>query len=315
MNKTNRINTMMRFMNNRQHFTISQLMAEFDISRSTAIRDIHAIEELGMPLIAEYGRDGGYEIMENKLLPAVQFTDSELKALFVSFMATTNQQMPYLQDRRSITEKLLNIASQTQQDDLLELQKLLRFEHSNETQANIVELQDFAHPILMRLINQTLSGRFLSLIVDQTPLSVYVLSINQRHANWFLDAFNLDTHQKEHIAVADISDITNHAVEEGLTPDKIQTLLRKHRALPNLILKLDITAIERFNQLHLPDIVLAYTDPFKQTGYLETYIDPTSAKERNDALAWLFYLGPGIQFQSVPTELKRTFSNNWLSNL
>lgn len=40
MKKVERINTIMRFINNRAHFTISEIMEKFSISRSTAIRDI-----------------------------------------------------------------------------------------------------------------------------------------------------------------------------------------------------------------------------------------------------------------------------------
>lgn len=72
MKRTERLNTMMRYMNNRQFFTISELMQEFAISRSTAIRDVHEVEAIGMPLISETGRDGGYPILSNRLLLAVR---------------------------------------------------------------------------------------------------------------------------------------------------------------------------------------------------------------------------------------------------
>lgn len=59
MKKVERINTIMRYINNRSHFTISEIIREFNISRSTAIRDIREIEAMGMPLVAEVGRTGG----------------------------------------------------------------------------------------------------------------------------------------------------------------------------------------------------------------------------------------------------------------
>ncbi|WYU43729.1 HTH domain-containing protein [Paenibacillus sp. FSL K6-0108] len=37
MKKVERINIIMRYINNRAHFTISEIMQEFNISRSTAI--------------------------------------------------------------------------------------------------------------------------------------------------------------------------------------------------------------------------------------------------------------------------------------
>ncbi len=64
MKKTERINTLMRYINNRAQFTISEIMEEFNVSRSTAIRDIREIEAMGLPLVAEVGRTGGYSVMK-----------------------------------------------------------------------------------------------------------------------------------------------------------------------------------------------------------------------------------------------------------
>ena len=66
--------------------------------------------------------------MHNSILPVVRFTDNEVKALFIAFMATRNQQLPYLKSRQSLAEKLLGLISETQQDDLVLLNQLLLFE-------------------------------------------------------------------------------------------------------------------------------------------------------------------------------------------
>ena len=132
MKKTERINTMMRFINNRAHFTIRDLMETFDVSRSTAIRDVKEIEMLGMPLVAEVGREGGYSVLHHAILPSVRFTNEEVKALFIAFMATKNNQLPFLKSRQSLAEKLIGLISQTQQDDLVFLNKMLIFEGTNQ---------------------------------------------------------------------------------------------------------------------------------------------------------------------------------------
>ena len=79
MKKVERINTIMRYINNRSYFTISEIMREFNISRSTAIRDIREIEAMGMPLEAEVGRDGGYSVMNNSVLPLSTLPIMKLK--------------------------------------------------------------------------------------------------------------------------------------------------------------------------------------------------------------------------------------------
>ncbi|MDU5949700.1 MAG: HTH domain-containing protein, partial [Paenibacillus macerans] len=146
MKKVERINTIMRYINNRAHFTISEIMREFNISRSTAIRDIREIEAMGMPLVAEAGRDGGYFVMNNSVLPTVRFTDNEIKALFIAFMATRNQQLPYLKSRQSLAEKLLGLISENQQDDLVLLNEILLFEGTNPHNPDLLDLSDLPHP-------------------------------------------------------------------------------------------------------------------------------------------------------------------------
>ena len=127
MKKVERINTIMRYINNRSYFTISEIMREFSISRSTAIRDIREIEAMGMPLEAEVGRDGGYSVMNNSVLPSIHFTDNEVKALFIAFMASRNQQLPYLKSRHSLAEKILGLMPESQTSDLSVIKSNLAF--------------------------------------------------------------------------------------------------------------------------------------------------------------------------------------------
>ena len=129
MKKVERINTIMRYINNRSYFTISQIMQEFNISRSTAIRDIREIEAMGMPLEAEIGRD----VMNNSVLPSIHFTDNEVKALFIAFMASRNQQLPYLKSRHSLAEKLLGLIPESQQETLVLLNQKRQLPSSKNT--------------------------------------------------------------------------------------------------------------------------------------------------------------------------------------
>ncbi|EAD4976821.1 HTH domain-containing protein, partial [Listeria monocytogenes] len=58
MNKSERLNDMMLFLNDKNTFQLSDIMTKYDISRSTAIRDIKSLEEIGMPIYSERGRNG-----------------------------------------------------------------------------------------------------------------------------------------------------------------------------------------------------------------------------------------------------------------
>lgn len=181
MKKVERINIIMRYINNRAHFTISEIMREFNISRSTAIRDIKEIEAMGMPLVAEVGRDGGYSVMNNSVLPNVRFTNDEIKALFIAFMATRNQQLPYLKSRQSLTEKLLGLISENQQETLVHLNQVLLFEGTNPHNPDLLDLSDLPHPMLEKLIQTILLDSYLLLSLkeekEEKSYSIYLLHL------------------------------------------------------------------------------------------------------------------------------------------
>ena len=58
MNKSERINDMMLFLNDRSSFNLKDIMKKYNISRSTALRDISSLEEIGMPIYSQTGRNG-----------------------------------------------------------------------------------------------------------------------------------------------------------------------------------------------------------------------------------------------------------------
>lgn len=195
MKKVERINTIMRYINNRSHFTISEIIQEFNISRSTAIRDIREIEAMGMPLVAEVGRTGGYFVMHNSILPVVRFTDNEVKALFIAFMATRNQQLPYLKSRQSLAEKLLGLISETQQDDLVLLNQILLFGGTNPHNPDLLELSDLPHPMLEKLIQILLSDSHLLITINEKEeiksYPIYLLHLYQEKSHWIIEGFDI----------------------------------------------------------------------------------------------------------------------------
>jgi len=57
MNKSERLNDMIRFLNGREFFHLHDLMEKYQISKSTALRDIASLEQLGMPIFAAADMD------------------------------------------------------------------------------------------------------------------------------------------------------------------------------------------------------------------------------------------------------------------
>lgn len=65
MNKSERINDMMLFLNDKNIFNLKDLMEKYSISKSTALRDVEALERIGMPIYSQSGRNGYYGILPN----------------------------------------------------------------------------------------------------------------------------------------------------------------------------------------------------------------------------------------------------------
>lgn len=307
MKKVERINIIMRYINNRAHFTISEIMREFNISRSTAIRDIREIEAMGMPLVAEVGRDGGYFVMNNSVLPTVRFTDNEIKALFIAFMATRNQQLPYLKSRQSLAEKLLGLISENQQDDLVLLNQILLFEGTNPNNPDLLDLSDLPHPMLEKLIQILLVDSYLLVSVkegkDTKSYPIYLLHLYREKSLWQIEGFDLEEEKRRIIPVDNLTDVKPYPTKKRLSKKKILEKLRKQEEVINLVLELGPKAIAQFKKYHPLKLSISYTNPYQTTAILKTFIHVDHPEELTEITNWLLFLGEDIKVREIPEEV------------
>ncbi|USG65745.1 HTH domain-containing protein [Brevibacillus ruminantium] len=307
MKKVERINIIMRYINNRAYFTISEIMREFNISRSTAIRDIREIEAMGMPLVAEVGRAGGYFVMNNSVLPSVRFTDNEIKALFIAFMATRNKQLPYLKSRQSLAEKLLGLISQNQQDDLVLLNQILLFEGTNPHNPDLLDLSDLPHPMLEKLIQILLLDRYLFTSVKEEKeiksYPVYLLHLYHEKGVWLIEGFDLKDEKRRIFPVDNLTDVKPYDTKKRVSRKKIVEKLSKQEEGTNLVLELGPKAIAQFKKYHPLKVSLSYTNPYQTTAILKTFVNVHQPEELTDITNWLLFLGEDIKVREVPEEV------------
>lgn len=313
--KTLRINTEMRFINNRQQFTVANLMEEFNISRSTAFRDLDEIQALGLPLYANSGHNGGFSVIRNQTLPAVTFTPIEIEALFVSFLSTTNMQLPYLQNRKTITEKLLSIIPEKLQKELLNLQNLIWFENTNPSNSELLELSDQAPLILSKLISKVIQNHQIRIKYQKPNQSkpewreVYVLHLYNRQMNWYAECFDLVRQAKRNFRVDRMLELSD-SEEELIASTDLNDVLKKNEPEPNLIIRLGSDAIKKFKQMHRPGRHLIFLDQFQQSARFLDHVDaqPSTIKMYAD---WLLFLGEDIEIEEIPpvvlTEIRSRF--------
>jgi predicted DNA-binding transcriptional regulator YafY len=82
MSKSKRLMELMMTVNRMRKFTVKELAREFDVSSRTILRDLQELSELGVPLYSEVGPHGGYQVLNERILPPIAFTEEEAVAIF-----------------------------------------------------------------------------------------------------------------------------------------------------------------------------------------------------------------------------------------
>ncbi|MCG7409568.1 YafY family transcriptional regulator [Paenibacillus sp. ACRRX] len=129
MKKSERLNDMIRYLNSREFFNLHDLMVKYNISKSTALRDISSLEQLGMPIFSEHGRHGRYGILKNRLLSPINFTIDEVYALYFAMLTLESyQSTPFHLSVTKLNEKFEHCLSKEQIEQIHKMKKVLQFE-------------------------------------------------------------------------------------------------------------------------------------------------------------------------------------------
>ncbi|WP_028778460.1 helix-turn-helix transcriptional regulator [Shimazuella kribbensis] len=81
-NKSHRLIELMMTVNRKRKFTVKELANDFNVSPRTILRDLQELSGLGVPLYSEVGPHGGYQVLNERVLPPIAFTEEEAVAIF-----------------------------------------------------------------------------------------------------------------------------------------------------------------------------------------------------------------------------------------
>ncbi|MDP8909565.1 MAG: YafY family transcriptional regulator [Chloroflexota bacterium] len=106
--------------------TAASLAARFEVSRRTILRDIDALCQIGVPVIAVPGPNGGYRLPDEYSLPPLHFTAEEATAvLFALAHLGDTERSPLGRPRETAEQKIRSTLSpdvlSKSRDDLVEL--------------------------------------------------------------------------------------------------------------------------------------------------------------------------------------------------
>ncbi len=245
--------------------------------------------------------------MNHSVLPAVRFTDHEIKALFIAFMATRNQQLPYLKSRQSLAEKLLGLISENQQEALVFLNRILLFEGTNPNNPDLLELSDLPHPMLEKLIQLLLLDSYLLITIKEEKViktyPIYLLHLYHEKGLWLIEGFDLKDERRRIFPVDNLTNVKPYAVKKRISKKKILEKLGKQEEVINLVLELGPQAIAQFKKYHPLKISISYTNPYQTAAILKTFINVNHSEELSEITNWLLFLGEDIKVREVPEEV------------
>lgn len=197
MNKSQRINDMLIFLNKKRQFNLKDIMNRYHISKSTALRDIASLETLGIPIYSDLGRNGSYKILSNDLLSPIIFSIDEISALYFSMLTLENYNMcPFDIDLQKLKEKFENSISEQQLSKITKIEKILQPEVRktiNNSQLRI---------ILDILLHR--QGEFFPIKYEQQSFQVQFIKLFSHKGDWYAEVMNKGTGQKEELSCQSI---------------------------------------------------------------------------------------------------------------
>ncbi len=86
--------------------TAADLATRFEVSRRTILRDVDALSQIGVPVVALSGATGGYQMAEGFWLAPLQLTSEEASLLLLALKGLGDDPSPFGLSRRTVEEKL-----------------------------------------------------------------------------------------------------------------------------------------------------------------------------------------------------------------
>lgn len=106
MPKSKRLMELMMTVNRKRRFKVQELADEFGVSKRTILRDLQELSELGVPLYSEVGPHGGYQVVRERVLPPIAFTEGEAVAMFFAVHALRHySSLPFEEESASALNK------------------------------------------------------------------------------------------------------------------------------------------------------------------------------------------------------------------
>ncbi|MEC0091085.1 helix-turn-helix transcriptional regulator [Paenibacillus macquariensis] len=166
--------------------TASSLASKMEVSRRTILRDIQSLSEMGVPLYAISGPQGGFRLMEGYHLPPLQLNSQEaLTVLFALQGLMEYSDTPFNSERWTVRDKIKNILPKNMIDQIHPLLQTLEMN---------VPTRNYVTPYLSPLILLTAESKWISTLYKSMNhhrrLILQPHKIYAAHGFWYCEAYS-----------------------------------------------------------------------------------------------------------------------------
>lgn len=256
MNKSERLNDMLIYLNDKKTFNLRDIMDKYTISKSTALRDLQSLETMGMPIYSVSGRNGHYRILENRLLSPILFNIDEVKALYFSMQTLEGyQSTPFHVNVTKLKNKFEGCISHRRLEELDRMRMVFRLgEYTNQS------LCEYLDDILYRAIHEhvcTIRYR------KGDTFGVYTLQfyeITSAYGQWYAKAYNFERNKPQVLRCDKINQIKKSEAYDSMPLMDLKSVAEKQfRDKDAIEFEVEITrdGVDLFHKEHYPSMALS----------------------------------------------------------
>ncbi|TBL77885.1 helix-turn-helix transcriptional regulator [Paenibacillus thalictri] len=185
MSKSKRLLELMMTVNRKRKFTVKELAQEFGVSSRTMLRDLQELSGMGVPLYSEVGPHGGYQVLNERILPPIAFSEVEASAMFFAVYALRHySSLPFEAESASALDKFYLHMSGDVRDRIDQMKNRVDFVTPTRQQAS---------PHLSVLLEAAVNQKVLLIEYGQqageTCRSIQPIGIYAHNGLWFCPAY------------------------------------------------------------------------------------------------------------------------------
>ncbi|WP_155251462.1 helix-turn-helix transcriptional regulator [Bacillus thuringiensis] len=188
LSKAKRLLDILIFASAKKAFTAQEIADEFNISVRTVHRYILDLSDMGLPIYAEQGRNGGYKVLTNRVIPPILFTEEEAVSIFFAFQSLSYyRDLPFNTEINSVTHKLYSSLQHDAKAKVDKIRSYIAFWNPKRT----IETPLLNEVLTAAIENKNLHFQYESKSRIKTK-QVHPIGVYAHDGLWYLPAYDFN---------------------------------------------------------------------------------------------------------------------------